>query len=345
MPKTHLMLLWHMHQPYYKDLADGVYTMPWVRLHCLKDYYGMVAVMRDYPSVHATFNLVPSLVLQIEDYARDTAREPAYDLAFRPANQMNAADREVLLATAFQLNHDNLLNRYPRFQELWERSKKASLAIAAKSFTPQDILDLQVLSQVAWFDEIFLAGDPEVVRLVKKGRGYSESDKAIVRRKEIEIFNVTLQEYRKAADRGQVELSTSAFYHPILPLLCDTSIAEESHPGVKLPRRRFRHPEDARDQMRAAIASTSGAFGPGRPRGLWPSEGSVSDQVMRLAFQKRDSSGPQPTKACWRVPSRWVFIGVAMEPWRAETNCTALMRFPQGARLFRFSSAIIKSPI
>ncbi len=274
-----------MHQPYYKDLADGVYTMPWVRLHCLKDYYGMVAVMRDYPSVHATFNLVPSLVLQIEDYARDTAREPAYDLAFRPANQMNAADREVLLATAFQLNHDNLLNRYPRFQELWERSKKASLAIAAKSFTPQDILDLQVLSQVAWFDEIFLAGDPEVVRLVKKGRGYSESDKAIVRRKEIEIFNVTLQEYRKAADRGQVELSTSAFYHPILPLLCDTSIAEESHPGVKLPRRRFRHPEDARDQMRAAIALHERVFGR-RPRGLWPSEGSVSDQVMRLASEE-----------------------------------------------------------
>ena len=72
MSQTYLMLLWHMHQPFYKDLAEDVYTMPWTRLHCLKDYYGMVAVMRDFPSVHATFNMVPSLVLQIEDYARDT---------------------------------------------------------------------------------------------------------------------------------------------------------------------------------------------------------------------------------------------------------------------------------
>jgi len=285
MPPTYLMLLWHMHQPYYKDLAEGVYAMPWVRLHCLKDYYGMVAVMRDFPSVHATFNLVPSLVLQIEDYARDTAREPAYDLAFKPASNLTAAEREALLASAFQINYDNLLNRYPRFRELWEKSKKSGLMTAAKVFTPQEILDLQVLSQVAWFDEIFLADDPQVVRLVKKGRGYSEGDKAIVRSKEIEIFNVTLEEYRKAAERGQIEISTSPFYHPILPLLCDTAIAQESHPGVKLPHHRFRHPEDARDQLRGAVALHERVFGR-RPQGLWPSEGSVSDQVLRLAAEE-----------------------------------------------------------
>jgi len=276
------MLLWHMHQPYYKDLAEGVYTMPWVRLHALKDYYGMVAVMRDFPSVHATFNLVPSLVLQIEDYARDTARESAYDLAFKPASTLSSAERESLLASAFQINYDNLLNRYPRFRELWEKSKKSSLATTAKVFTTQEILDLQVLSQVAWFDEIFLAGDPEVGRLVKKSRGYSESDKVIVRKKEIELFNATLEEYRKAAERGQIEISTSPFYHPILPLLCDTAIAQESHSGLKLPHHRFRHPEDARDQLRGAVALHERVFGR-RPQGLWPSEGSVSDQVLRLA--------------------------------------------------------------
>jgi alpha-amylase/alpha-mannosidase (GH57 family) len=285
MPPTYLMLLWHMHQPYYKDLAEGVYTMPWVRLHCLKDYYGMVAVMREFPSVHATFNVVPSLVLQIEDYAHDTAREPAYDLAFKPASTLTAAEREALLASAFQINYDNLLNRYPRFRDLWDKSKKSGLTTAAKVFTPQEILDLQVLSQVAWFDEIFLAGDPQVVRLVKKGRGYSESDKALVRKKEIEIFNVTLEEYRQAAERGQIEISTSPFYHPILPLLCDTAVAQESHPGVTLPRHRFRHPEDARDQLRGAVALHERVFGC-RPQGLWPSEGSVSDQVLRLAAEE-----------------------------------------------------------
>jgi alpha-amylase/alpha-mannosidase (GH57 family) len=282
MPQTYLMLLWHMHQPFYKDLAEGVYTMPWVRLHTLKDYYGMVGVLRDFPSVHATFNLVPSLLLQVEDYARDTAHEPAYDLAFKRVAEMTAADREALLSSAFQINRDNLLNRYPRFRELWEKSRKSDLPTAAKVFTPQDLVDLQVLSQVAWFDEIYLAGDPEVARLVKKERAYSEDDKAIVRSKEIELFNVALEEYRKAAERGQIEISTSPFYHPILPLLCDTAIAQESHPGVKLPHRHFRHPEDARDQLRAAAELHKRVFGR-RPRGLWPSEGSVSDEVLRLA--------------------------------------------------------------
>ena len=285
MPPTYLMLLWHMHQPFYKDLAEDVYTMPWVRLHSMKDYYGMVAILRDFPSVHATFNMVPSVVLQIEDYAHGTAREAAYDLAFMSASDMNAADRESLLTSAFQINYDNLLKRYPRFRELWERAQKFGLTMAAKVFTPQDILDLQVLSQVAWFDEIFLAGDPEVVRLVKKERGYSESDKAIVRKKKLELFNVTLEEYREAAERGQIEVSTSPFYHPILPLLCDTAIAQESHPGVKLPHRRFRHPEDARDQLRGAVALHERVFGR-RPQGLWPSEGSVSDEVLRLAAEE-----------------------------------------------------------
>jgi alpha-amylase/alpha-mannosidase (GH57 family) len=285
MPQTYLMLMWHMHQPFYKDLAEDEYTMPWVRLHTLKDYFGMVAVMRDFPSVHATFNLVPSLVAQIEDYARDTAHEPAYEVAFKPAKDMTAIDREALLTSAFQINHDNLLNRYPRFRELWEKSQKSGYATASKQFTPQDILDLQVISQVAWFDEIFLASDPEVIRLIKKERGYSESDKAIVRRKEIELFKVTLEEYKKAAGRGQIEISTSPFYHPILPLLCDTAIASESHPGVKLPHRRFRHPEDARDQLRGAVALHERVFGY-RPRGLWPSEGSVSDEVLRLAAEE-----------------------------------------------------------
>src|ERR1019366_517411 len=282
MPQTYLMLLWHMHQPFYKDLADDVYTMPWTRLHTLKDYFGMVAVMRDYPTVHATFNMVPSLVWQIEDYARDTARESAYRVAFKPVGSMTKADRETLVSSAFQINFDNLLYRYPRFRELLEKMQKSDVPTAAKAYTAQEIVDLQVLSQIAWFDEIFLQNDPEVVRLIKKGRGFNENDKAVVRKKEIELFKVTLEEYRQAAARGQIEISTSPFYHPILPLLCDSAIAQESHAGVKLPRHRFRHPEDARDQLRAAVAHHERVFGV-RPKGLWPSEGSVSDEVLRLA--------------------------------------------------------------
>ncbi|HET7214079.1 MAG TPA: glycoside hydrolase family 57 protein, partial [Terriglobia bacterium] len=282
--QTYLMLLWHMHQPFYKDLAEGVYAMPWVRLHALKDYYGMVAMLKEFPEFHVTFNLVPSLVSQLQEYARDEVREQAFDLAFKPADQLSSVERENLVAFSFQMNLKHQVDRFPRMRELYDRFHSGSPADVARFWTVRDFLDVQVLSQLAWFDEIYLASDEAVRSLVRKQRGYTEEDKRLVRKKEIEIFNVTLEEYRSASERGQVELSTSPFYHPILPLLCDSNIAAESHPGVCLPRRAYRHPEDALEQLNAAVRLHEEVFGR-RPAGLWPSEGSVSDEVLRLAAQ------------------------------------------------------------
>jgi alpha-amylase/alpha-mannosidase (GH57 family) len=292
MSTTYLMLLWHMHQPYYKDLVEDSYQMPWVRLHALKDYYGMVAMLGEFPTVHVNFNLVPSLVVQIQDYANDVAHEALYEVAFKPVEKLTPEDRETLLAAAFQLNRENLLWRYPRFRELFERWESASHSKGVRRtmplpslLAPQDILDLQVLSQLAWFDEIYLASDRDVKGLVDKRRGYTEQDKSLLRRKGIELFQAILEEYRKASERGQIEISTSPFYHPILPLLCDTDVAGESRSGIRLPSRPFRHPEDARDQLRAAVELHTRVFG-NRPVGLWPSEGSVSDRVMALAAEE-----------------------------------------------------------
>jgi alpha-amylase/alpha-mannosidase (GH57 family) len=286
MAKTYLMLLWHMHQPFYKDLAEDVYAMPWVRLHALKDYYGMVAVLREFPNVHMTFNLVPSLVAQLEDYAQERAREAPFEIAFKPVDQLSEEDRQSLLGFAFEMHRENLLNRLPRLQELHQKALAVgSQAAPARAFSSQEILDLQVLSQLAWFDEIYLASDPDIRGLVARGRGFSEKDKVFLHKKEVEIFNVTLEEYKAARERGQIEISTSPFYHPILPLLCDTNVAAESRSDVRLPKERFRHPEDAREQLRRAVELIERMFG-ARPRGLWPSEGSVSDEVLRLAAEE-----------------------------------------------------------
>src|SRR5579875_2868858 len=236
MTPIRLMLLWHMHQPYYKDLVENRYAMPWVRLHTLKDYYGMVAMIEEFPQVHMTFNLVPSLMAQIQDYASGAAREESYELAFKPARDLTPADKERLVKYAFQVNFENLLNRYPRFQELLEKSRGADgEPTVAQIGSLQEILDLQVLSQLAWFDEICLAGDPRIRALAARERDYTEQDKELLRAKEAGIFQQTLEVYRKASERGQIEISTSPFYHPILPLLCDTHVAQESSPGIHLP--------------------------------------------------------------------------------------------------------------
>ncbi len=277
------MLLWHMHQPFYKDLAEGAYAMPWVRLHALKDYWGMVAMLREFPAFHATFNLVPSLISQLQEYARDEAREQAYELAFRPAASLGAEQRESLARFSFQMNIKNLVNRFGRLRELYDKVQAAGGS--ALFLATDELLDLQVLSQLAWFDEIYLSSDKVIHNLVAKRRGYSEEDKLLLRKKEIEIFNAILKEYREASERGQVELSTSPFYHPILPLLCDTNVALEARPNVRMPRPGFRHPEDAAGQLRAAVELHEQVFGK-RPKGLWPSEGSVSDEVLRLAARE-----------------------------------------------------------
>jgi len=283
-PKIRLVLLWHMHQPYYKDLIQGVYRLPWTRLHTLKDYYGMAAILQEFPRVHATFNLVPSLLAQIEDYAQETAREPMQEMAAKRTEELTLEERLFMLRSFFQANLEHLISRYPRYRQLYDRmyANDFQPARALPFFQLNDLRDLQVLSQLAWLDEEFLAGDRETQALVAKQSNYSFEDQELLRRKQREIIRAVFDVYRAAAERGQIEISASPFYHPILPLLCDTQVAAEANPGARLPRRRFRHPEDASLQLERAVELHRRLFGRA-PRGLWPSEGSLSEEVLGIA--------------------------------------------------------------
>lgn len=283
MPTLRVIFLWHQHQPYYKDLATGEYRLPWVRLHALKDYYGMVKLLDEFPKVHQTFNLVPSLITQIQDYVSGVAQDPFLQVAAKPAKDLTPEEQRFALQYLFQANPVNLIGRYPRYRELWERFHSAgdSPERAAKYFQPQDFTDLQVLSQIAWFDEFFLE-EPEVAALIKKGHSYSLQDQEFVVSREKELIAQVLPAHAEAAKRGSIELSTSAFYHPILPLVCDTNEGAVSTPGLPLPQNRFRHPEDAREQLRRGLDLHEEVFGL-RPQGVWPSEGSVSEEVFGIA--------------------------------------------------------------
>lgn len=283
MPQIRLLFLWHMHQPYYKDLVAGEYRLPWVRLHALKDYYGMVKLLDEFPNIHQTFNLVPSLIVQIQDYVSGRANDPFFRIASKPADGLDFAEKLFAIRYLFQANLDNMIGRYPRYRELWQqfRSRPEEAARLVPRLSNNDITDLQVLSQIAWMDEFFLQ-DPDIIELVRKGRGYSLDDQRLVVSKEREFLAKVLPAYAAAAQRGAIEISTSPFYHPILPLLCDTDTGAVSHHGLPLPERRFRHPEDAREQIVRGLELHERVFGL-RPRGMWPSEGSVSDEVLKLA--------------------------------------------------------------
>jgi len=283
MPVLRVIILWHQHQPFYKDLVTAEYRLPWVRLHALKDYYGMVKLLDEFPNVHQTFNLVPSLITQIQDYVAGTAQDPFLQVAAKPARDLTPEERRFALQYLFQANPVNMIGRYPRYRELWERFRGVgdSPERADKYFQPQDFTDLQVLSQIAWFDEFFLE-DPNIAALIKKGKAYSLDDQRFVIARERELLGKVLPAHATAAQQGRIEISTSAFYHPILPLVCDTNQGTISTPGLPLPQNRFRHPEDAREQLVRGLDLHQQVFGV-RPVGVWPSEGSVSEEVLAIA--------------------------------------------------------------
>ena len=281
---TRVAFLWHMHQPFYQDLLTGEHTLPWVRLHALKDYWGMVAVLREFPDVRMTFNLVPSMLVQLEAFANDQARDRHLEVGLKPADALTEDERAFAVANFFHAHGPRMIAPYPRYAELLSR-RNGSGSLSARSqaaqFSVDDLRDLQVWHKLTWIDPLYTAEDARVRALIEKDRGYTEEDKKTLRAVELDLLRRVVPEYRAAAERQQIELSTSPFYHPILPLLCDTDVYLRTHPASRMPRERFRHPEDALDQLERAVAYHEGLFGR-RPDGLWPSEGSVSDAMVPL---------------------------------------------------------------
>ncbi len=280
-----IAFVWHMHQPYYKDDITGSYILPWVRMHGIKDYYDMPALLTDFPNIHQTFNLVPSLLKQIRDYVDNNATDKFLILTLKPAAELNQEDKLFLLRNSFMANWDTMIKPYPHYWGLLDRRGYSvspnDLRNATRYFTTQDYLDLQVWFNLTWFDPLFKQNDQLLKGLIEKGSGYTENEKALLIGKQREIMTLIIDEYRKLADMGRIELTTTPFYHPILPLLCDTDLAKAAAPDIHLPTQRFAYPEDARVQINRAVEYHEKLFG-SRPAGMWPSEGSVAEEILPL---------------------------------------------------------------
>ncbi|MCL5271570.1 MAG: glycoside hydrolase family 57 protein [bacterium] len=284
----YVSFVWHMHQPYYRDLKTNEYLMPWVRLHATKDYLDMPLLAAEYPGIKLTFNMVPSLLEQIEDYAADRADDPYLRLARKPAKDLTEEDRLQLLSLFFQAQYERMIKPYHRYNQLYTRrgwtQDKRELRRTAQTFSATDLRDLQVWFFLCWIDPYLRELDPRLRELVLKDRNFTEQDKldlVEISRKLVGRIIPTLQTLWA---EGRIELSTTPFYHPILPLLVDTNIARRARPRMNLPGARFQHPEDAVQQIRMGLDYCQERFGR-RPAGMWPSEGSVCPELIPF-FQK-----------------------------------------------------------
>lgn len=280
-----IVILWHMHQPVYQNLRTGRMVMPWVRLHGTKDYLDMVMLLEEFPNVHVNINWVPSLLDQIVEYAEGRARDHELDLSETNPESMGPAEKVDLIKTHFAAHDRRMIERHPRYLELKRMrgnpSSEAAWIRSAQRYSVQDLRDLQVWLNLAWVDPLIRQLDPFLTMMVKKGRGFTEEDKAGVLSRQRDILAKIIPTTAAAWEAGRLEVSLTPYYHPILPLLCDTSFARRARPQVPLPSNRFVHPEDAQSQIHEALLRSEALFGR-RPRGMWPSEGSVCDEIIPM---------------------------------------------------------------
>lgn len=276
----YLAIIFHMHQPYYKNLLTQETDAPWVRLHGTKDYLDMVQILEKFPAIHQTFNLVPSLLEQVEDYCNRAIKDKFLELSFKPAQELTSKDKAFILERFFSINVERVISQYPRYYELYFKH------MVKKEFTTQDFLDLQLLFNLVWIDPVFRKQDPRLTALIYKGRFFSEEEKAVVLNKQIEILQGIIPGYKKAIESGQIEVTVSPYYHPILPLLCSTNSAREANRKAALPRIPFAYPEDAAAQIEEAGQFFQERFGKAM-QGMWPSEESVSESILPFLLNSK----------------------------------------------------------
>lgn len=284
-PRIYLAILWHQHQPMYKDLGapvpQGSYVMPWVRLHAIKDYYDMASMLEPYPNVHLTINLVPSLLWQIEDYLYNNATDRALELTKLPTENLSMEEKLYILDRFFDADWNNQINPFPRYRELLEKK------LRRENFSDQDITDLKMWFNLAWFDPDFRGEvklcDGQTVSLKKyfdKQRHFTQNEINEMISEQYKIMANIVPIHKKLQDQGQIEVSTTPFYHPILPLINDSSCATIDRSGSCMPSR-YSRPDDAFAQVMQAVEYYTKRFGR-PPRGMWPAEGAVGQSIIPL---------------------------------------------------------------
>ncbi len=272
----YLAIIWHQHQPvYFKDEASNSYIRPWVRVHATKDYVDMAATVAEYPNVHVTFNLTPSLLRQIEDLSAG-ATDEYWRLALIPAENLTEEEKTFILERFFDTNR-RVIDRFPRYRELLNKRD------GGDPLTVDEFRDLQVLFNLAWVDPDWLAQEP-LAGLVAKGSGFSEGDKAILMDEHKRLIDRVIPIHRELQAGGQIEVTMTPFAHPILPLLVDSNAAQIALPQIELPNR-FVFGLDAQRQVELGVALYERLFGQ-PPRGMWPAEGAVSQQIISMVSDR-----------------------------------------------------------
>jgi len=284
--KTTVNFLWHMHQPYYRDDQSGEIVMPWVFLHAIKDYYDMPWYLEQIPGIKATFNLVPSLLVQLKAYESFDVRDKLLIALRKEVGELREEERIYLAEHLFFANVEHMIKPLPRYFALYrkkmeyERDEEVS-----RNFTDSEFLDLEVLYLLSWCGIYLRTHNPVVKALLTKGEQFSEEEKISLLKTLAVFIGTIIPYYKKLMRKGRIEVSTTPFNHPISPLLFDIQNAQKADPNTPVPEVKGDLREDAIEQTERAISYYTQCFG-SKPAGFWPAEGAVSYEFLQMIAQR-----------------------------------------------------------
>lgn len=279
----YVAFIWHQHQPLYKSRETNPnsmskYRLPWVRLHGTKDYLDLILILERYPKLHQTVNLVPSLILQLEDYAAGMAMDPYLAVALTPERDLTDKHKQFIIKNFFDGHYHTLVEPHPRYNQLYHQRQEKGHNWCFDNWTEKDYGDLLAWHNLAWIDPLFW-DDPEIEAWLKQGQNFTLSDRQRIYSKQREIISRIIPQHKKMQDAGQLEVTTTPYTHPILPLLADTDAGRVAVPNMALPNQRFQWESDIPLHLTKAWDMYRERMGC-EPRGLWPSEQSVSPTIL-----------------------------------------------------------------
>ena len=284
-------IYWHMHQPDYRDLITGEYILPWTYLHAIKDYSDMAYHLEANVKARVSFNFVPILLDQLEDYAiqfsSNQIKDPLLKMLAQPKlDGISAENCQLIIESCFKSHHEKMLSPYAEYQRLYQLYQVASQASSdmhLQYFSAQYKADLLVWYHLAWMGESIKRNNLLVQSLIKKGSHFSVADRQALFKLIGEIITNLIPRYKKLQQKGQIEISSTPHHHPILPLLLNFNSTLDAMPNASLPQAAQYSGGEARaiNQVQQALASHERRFGE-KPAGMWPAEGSVSKEALLL---------------------------------------------------------------
>ncbi len=287
-----IVLLWHMHQPQYRDALSGQYVLPWTYLHAIKDYIDMAAHLEAQPNARAVVNFTPVLIEQLEELSQKIGAhlksdaplpDPVLGLLSAAPVPTVAQDRLDVMKACLRAQRKNLIERFGPYLELATIAETLATPERVMYASDQLIHDLAVWYHLAWVGETVRRTDARVAALTAQGRAFTAQQRRDLLTLVGELVASVVPRFRKLGESGQCELSVTPYGHPIVPLLLDFQSAREAVPGMALPRcpRYAGGAERAAWHIAEGLRVFTAAFGV-HPVGCWPSEGAISDDTLRL---------------------------------------------------------------